>query len=197
MRTILHMLIGSALVVSTLMAADNYSVNKEKCAATASAPQKKKTTRKPAVKTPVKPTEKMAWGDAADFTLPSVVDGKPVTLSSFKGKVIILNFWATWCPPCRMELPDFVQLYAAYKDKGLVIVGVGLDEGGAEVINKFMQKQPLNYPVLAGNKDVTKAYGGIQGIPTTFIIDKDGNIKNKIVGARTKEFFEKEIKKYL
>ena len=189
MNNIFVPIICGLISIASVSSADNYSVSKEKCATTAAVVKKENSRKKPV-------PAKNSWGDAPDFTLQSV-EGKNVTLSSFKGKVIILNFWATWCPPCRMELPDFVELFSAYKDKGLIIIGVSLDEGGAATVKKFMKKQPLNYPILIGNQAVTTSYGGLRGIPTTFILDKDGNIKNKIVGARDRAFFENEIKEYI
>jgi thiol-disulfide isomerase/thioredoxin len=121
------------------------------------------------------------------------LDGKPVKLSDFKGKVVILDFWATWCGPCRMEIPGFVDLQKKYGDQGLVVIGVSLDEGGPEVVRSFMKRQGVNYSVVLGNSKVADDYGGIEGIPTTFIIDRTGAIVSKHVGYVTKERFESEI----
>jgi len=136
------------------------------------------------------------WGDAPDFTLPNL-EGNRLTLSDFKGKVIILNFWATWCPPCREEIPDFVELYGEYKDEGLVIIGVNLDRGDSRAVKQFSKNYKINYPIVTGNVNVTQDYGGIRGIPTTFIIDRKGNIKEKYVGYRPKATFEEAVKKLL
>lgn len=129
---------------------------------------------------------------APDFELPDV-NGKKVRLSDFKGKVIILDFWATWCPPCRAEIPGFIELYNKYKDKGVVIIGISLDEGGVKDVLPFMKEFGINYHILIGNYKVTQDYGGIRGIPTTFVIDKKGNIRAKYVGYRPKEVFERDI----
>ena len=123
--------------------------------------------------------------------------GKVVKLSDFKGKVIILDFWATWCPPCKMEIPNFVKLQKKYKKKGLQIIGISLDRGGARVVKPFAKEYKMNYPVLLGNMEVVRKYGPIQGIPTTFIIDKHGNIVEKFIGFREKEIFESYIRKLL
>jgi peroxiredoxin len=136
------------------------------------------------------------WGNAPDFTLPQV-DGNSLTLSDFKGKVIILDFWATWCPPCQMEIPDFVELYEKYKDKGLVIIGVSLDEGDSRSVKQFSEKYKINYPIVLGNAKVTKDYGGVRAIPTTFVIDGKGDIKEKYVGYQPRSTFEAEAKKLL
>ena len=140
-------------------------------------------------------TEK-EWGNAPDFTLPDL-DGNSVTLSDFRGKVIILNFWATWCPPCRMEIPDFIELYENYKDEGLLIIGVNLDRGATRSVKEFSEKYKINYPVVLGNVNVTQDYGGIRAIPTTFVIDRKGNIKEKYVGYQPRATFEKAVKRLL
>jgi len=131
---------------------------------------------------------------APDFTLQDI-NGNEVTLSDFKGKVVVLNFWATWCPPCRKEIPVFIELYKKYKDEGLVIIGISLDREGKRVLIPFVKKFGINYPVLIGTKKVVDAYGGIRGIPTTFIIDKKGKIRKKHIGLplNPREFFENEF----
>ncbi len=121
------------------------------------------------------------------------LNGKSVKLSDFKGKVVILDFWATWCPPCRAEIPHFVELQKQYRDKGLVIVGVSLDQGGPDVVSSFVKQQGINYPIVMGTEDVSSRYGDIQAIPTTFVIDQNGNIVDKHEGFTDKDVFEKEI----
>lgn len=133
---------------------------------------------------------------AADWTLKDL-EGKEVKLSDFKGKVVILDFWATWCPPCRKEIPHFVELQKEYGDQGLAIVGISLDEGGAEAVKPFAEKYEINYAVVMGDQEVAMSYGGIEAIPTTFVIDKEGKIVSKHVGYADKETFEKEIKPLL
>ena len=133
---------------------------------------------------------------ASDFTLTNL-NGKTVTLSDFKDKVIILDFWATHCPPCIQEIPDFVKLYNKYKNKGLVVIGISLDRGGAAGVKRFCQNKGVNYPIVIGNYEVTKNYGGIRYIPTTFIIDKNQNIVKKFIGYTSIDTFESEIKKLL
>ena len=131
--------------------------------------------------------------EAPDFTL-SGLDGKPFRFYDQKGKVIILDFWATWCPPCRAELPHFKSLYQEYQQKGLEIIGVALDESGAKVVKPFVEDNKITYPILIGNQKVAEDYGGIRGIPTTFIIDRHGHIIKKLVGYQDKEVFESAIK---
>jgi cytochrome c biogenesis protein CcmG/thiol:disulfide interchange protein DsbE len=133
---------------------------------------------------------------APDWKLQDL-DGKTVKLSDYKGKVVILDFWATWCPPCRAEIPHFIELQKQYGAQGLVIIGMSLDEGGAKVVSDFAKAKEINYPVVIGTQDIATAYGGIEAIPTTFIIDAKGNIVNKYIGLTDKDVFEGEIKKLL
>ncbi|MBM3326328.1 MAG: TlpA family protein disulfide reductase [Calditrichaeota bacterium] len=136
---------------------------------------------------------------AADFTLNSL-DDKPIKLSDYKGKVVILDFWATWCPPCVKEIPHFNALHKAYKDKGLAVIGVSVDRDGAAAVNKFIQNKSIDYPVVIGQEEVYKTYQAYLpeeergGIPFTFIIDKNGSIRQHFVGYRDKAVFEEAIK---
>lgn len=133
----------------------------------------------------------------ADKTEPVIV--KPINLSELKGKissnksgVLIVDFWATWCPPCRKEIPGFINLYKKYKDKGLDIIGVSIDRGGIPVVQPFVKQSGINYPVFLGNDEISNIYK-IEGIPTTLIVDKNGETKSRHVGYVTEEEFEKEI----
>ena len=130
---------------------------------------------------------------APNFTL-NDLNGKPHTLSSTKGKVVILDFWATWCPPCREEIPHFISLYGKYRRKGLEVIGISLDRGGVEPVRSFADTYGINYPILMGDQKVTRDYGGIRSIPTTFIIDRQGRITEKFVGYRSEKVFEDAIK---
>ena len=131
-----------------------------------------------------------------DFTMKDL-DGKDVSLSSFKGKVILLNFWATWCGPCKAEIPGFVELQDKYR-KDLVVVGYDVDDT-AEKARAFATEYKINYPVLLGlgREDVQDAYGPIWGIPASFLISKDGKVCKRHMGIAPKETFEKEIKALL
>ena len=130
---------------------------------------------------------------APDFALPDL-DGNTVRLSDFKGKVIILDFWATWCPPCVKEIPHFVELYEKYRENGFQMIGIALSSGSAEDVKKFATKHGINYPILMGNREIAKKYGNIRSIPTTFLIDRQGRIATKYIGYRAKEVFEKGLK---
>ncbi len=125
------------------------------------------------------------------------LDGKAVKLSDFKGKVVILNFWATWCPPCRKEIPTFVSLQKQYGEKGLVIVGVSLDEKGPAAVKPFVAKMGINYPVVMGDPKTAADYGGIEVVPTTFVIDRNGKVAAELQGDAERATFEAEIKPLL
>jgi peroxiredoxin len=127
-----------------------------------------------------------------DFTFKDL-DGKSVSLSSYKGKVVLLNFWATWCGPCKAEIPGFVELQAKYKDK-LTVVGLSVDDP-ADKARAFATEYKVNYPILLadGDETVQDAYGPIWGIPASFIISKDGRVCRKHLGIAPKAVFEKEL----
>jgi thiol-disulfide isomerase/thioredoxin len=129
---------------------------------------------------------------APDFTLKDT-DGNEVTLSDYKGKIIILDFWATWCGPCRMSIPDLISIQSKYKDD-LIIIGISLDDGRTQGnVKPFMNSVGINYPVVFGTMDVVNDYGNIYAIPTSFIIDQSGNIVNSHIGLVPKENIEGEI----
>lgn len=132
-----------------------------------------------------------------DFTMQDL-DGKDVSLSSFKGKVILLNFWATWCPPCKAEIPGFIELYAEYKDKGLVILGVSGDDD-PDTLKKFASEWKINYPMIVGRDEqaLLDSYGPIYGYPISVLVGRDGSVCGRHVGPATKEEFEREIKALL
>jgi thiol-disulfide isomerase/thioredoxin len=125
------------------------------------------------------------------------LNGKTVKFSDFRGHVLILDFWATWCAPCRIEIPHFVELQKQYGDKGLTVIGVSLDEQGPEVVKKFVKQFGLTYPIVIGDEKVVEAYGRVDAIPTTFVIDRQGHIVSRHMGYNDKEVFEQEIQSLL
>jgi peroxiredoxin len=128
----------------------------------------------------------------------SDMNGSKVSLSSYKGRVILINFWATWCGPCRVEIPSLVDIYSKYKDQGFVVLGVSVDDP-AEQLKPFATELKMNYPVLVGRDrdDFQSAFGNIWAIPTSFLIDRNGNVCRKIMGFKTREQFEQEVKAIL
>ena len=129
-----------------------------------------------------------------DFTVTDM-DGKSVKLADYRGKVLVLDFWATWCPPCKAEIPGFVELQNTYGPQGLQVLGVSVDDP-ADQLKPFASEFKMNYPVLVGlgQDDLQDAYGPMWGIPTTFVIARDGRICRKHSGLVGKERYEQEIK---
>jgi peroxiredoxin len=134
--------------------------------------------------------------DAPDFTLEQL-DGKSMRLSDLRGKAVLLNFWATWCGPCKIETPWLVELQNQYGHDGLQVVGVEMGDDGKDEITKFMKDMGMNYPVLIGKEAVGEAYGGVPALPETFFIGRDGKIVDKIIGLKGKGEIEDSIKKAL
>jgi thiol-disulfide isomerase/thioredoxin len=133
---------------------------------------------------------------APDFTLDSL-DGKSMKLSDLRGKAVLLNFWATWCGPCKIETPWLVQMQNQYGSQGLQVVGVAMDDSGKDEIAKFAKDMGMNYPVLIGKDSVGDEYGGVPALPESFFIGRDGKIVDRIIGLRGREDIEDSIKKAL
>lgn len=133
---------------------------------------------------------------AKDFSV-ELVGGNEFQLDKQQGKVVLLNIWATWCAPCREETPELVDLYNEYKDQGLVILGVSIDEQGMSVVEPFIEKYKVNYPMVIDDGTIMDKYGPTMGIPTTYIIDKKGNLRYFAVGAVTIKELEPRVKTLL
>ncbi|UKL14185.1 TlpA disulfide reductase family protein [Dissulfurimicrobium hydrothermale] len=133
---------------------------------------------------------------APDFTLLNL-ENKKVSLSDFKGKVVLLNFWATYCPPCRAEMPDFIALQNKYASKGFNVIGISVDEDWQEVLPSFVKAMKVNYPILIANTKVLKDYGDIYALPATFIIDREQKIVKSYTGMVTQDEIEPVILKAL
>lgn len=125
------------------------------------------------------------------------LEGKNVTLAGYEGKVLLLNIWDTWCPPCRAEIPYFIEFYNEYQSKGFEILGVALGQEGLDKVHGFIQQYGINYPNALATQEVINGFGPINGIPTTFLIDRKGNVSQKYVGMRDKETFRKDIRALL
>jgi thiol-disulfide isomerase/thioredoxin len=133
---------------------------------------------------------------APDFTLKDA-DGKPVSLADYKGKVVLLDFWATWCGPCKIEIPWLIEFQRNYKDRGFTVIGVSMDEEGWEVVKPYITRKMVNYPVVIGDEKLDQLYGGIESLPTAVFIDKEGRIANVHVGLTPKAEFISEIEALL
>jgi len=137
--------------------------------------------------------ENTARKPAPNFTLLDS-NGAKVTLASFKGKVVLLNFWATWCGPCQVEIPWFIEFNKTYKARGLAVVGVSMDEDGWKSVKPYLATKKIDYPIVVGTEDVAKSYGGVDSLPSTFIIDRDGKIAFSHSGLVGKDTYETEIR---
>jgi peroxiredoxin len=133
---------------------------------------------------------------APDFTITDL-QGDTLRLSDYQGKVVILDIWDTWCPPCRKGIPDFIEFYKKYQHKNFVVVGLALGREGEEKVKSFAAEQNIPYSLAIADSSVLNAYGPIQGIPTTLIINQKGRIVNRYVGFREKDVFEKAIQALL
>jgi thiol-disulfide isomerase/thioredoxin len=133
---------------------------------------------------------------APNFTL-ETLDGKNMSLSDLRGKAVLLNFWATWCGPCKIETPWLVELQKEYGSQGLQVVGVAMDDSGKEDIEKFAHDMGVNYPVLLGKEAVGDAYGGVPALPESFFIGRNGKIVERIIGLKGRGEIEDAIKKAL
>jgi cytochrome c biogenesis protein CcmG/thiol:disulfide interchange protein DsbE len=129
---------------------------------------------------------------APDFDLPDV-DGAMVKLSDFKGKVVLVNFWATWCAPCEIETPWFVEFDEKYGKEGLQVVGISLDEEGVEPVKKFMEKYDIEYTIVMGDENTAQDFGGVIGLPTSFIVDQEGKFYSMHRGLVSKDLYVEEI----
>jgi cytochrome c biogenesis protein CcmG/thiol:disulfide interchange protein DsbE len=130
---------------------------------------------------------------APEFSLESL-QGQTVHLADFRGKAVLLNFWATWCQPCKIEMPWLEQMQQQYGPEGLQIVGIAMDDASKEDIAKFTKEMGVNYPILLGKESVGDAYGGVQFLPSTFFIDRNGKIVDRVFGLKSRSEIEDDIK---
>jgi peroxiredoxin len=133
---------------------------------------------------------------APEFTLRDA-NGAFVKLSQYRGRVVLLNFWATWCGPCALEIPWFIEFEQQYKARGLEVVGISMDDDGWDAVKPYVSEHKLNYRVLLGDDSVSQLYGGVEALPTTFIIDRDGKIAFVHVGLAGKDEYLGEIQSLL
>jgi cytochrome c biogenesis protein CcmG/thiol:disulfide interchange protein DsbE len=129
---------------------------------------------------------------APEFALKDA-QGRAVKLSDFKGKVVLLNFWATWCGPCKIEIPWFMDFEKRFKDRGFAVVGISMDEDGWEAVKPYLEEKKINYRVMIGTDEVADLYGGVQSLPTSFLVDQQGRIASVHVGLVSKSVYENEI----
>ncbi|MEN8258673.1 MAG: TlpA disulfide reductase family protein [Thermodesulfobacteriota bacterium] len=132
------------------------------------------------------------------FSLPGIGDS-PVTVKSedFQDKILLVNFWATWCPPCRREIPSLVRLQEENSDKGFTVIGISMDRSAKEKVSRFVKKIGVNYPIALGTKEVAKEFGALGAIPSSFLVDTNGKIVKKYPGYTTYEKMAKDVKDLL
>ena len=137
-------------------------------------------------------TDNGAKGTPAPAVSFENLDGQTVNLSQYRGKVVLVNFWATWCEPCRSEIPELIEFQKEYASKGFTVLGVAMDQEGKSVVAPFVEKQQfdvngqkmtMNYPIVLGNEKIATQFGGIIGMPTTFVISKDGKVVKRVIGV--------------
>lgn len=112
----------------------------------------------------------------------TTLDGTPISDAQLRGKVVLLNFWATWCPPCRVEMPGFQHTYERLRDRGFVVVGVAMDAGGSDGVARFLADRHITYPVAMASPGIAASFGGVRLLPTSFLIDRDGRVRNEVKG---------------
>ena len=142
------------------------------------------------------PGGKLLNQPAPDFSL-TALDGKTLKLSDYRGKAVLLNFWATWCEPCKIEMPWFVDLQKKYGPQGLQVLGVAMDDSAPKDIAEFAQKMGVNYPIVIGKEEVGTQYGGVQYLPSSFYIGRDGKIVDRVFGLVSRSEIESNIQKAL
>ncbi|MGH9701426.1 MAG: TlpA disulfide reductase family protein [Candidatus Acidiferrales bacterium] len=149
-------------------------------------------------------------GQSGSLAEPNVtfkdLDGKDVSLASLKGKVVVVNFWATWCEPCQVEIPEMIEFQQKYASRGFTLLGVAMDDEGKSVVAPFVQKtqfdvdgkkMTMNYPIVLGNDDLASKFGGIIGLPTTVVISRDGKVVKRFIGLAGSDALESQIQKLL
>jgi cytochrome c biogenesis protein CcmG/thiol:disulfide interchange protein DsbE len=162
------------------------------CSSSSKSSPKPSAAAVPEAATPATPGQTMA----ADFTLKDS-NGADIKLADYRGKVVLLNFWATWCGPCKVEIPWFIEFNKTYKDRGFTVLGISMDDDGWKSVKPYITQKQFNYPVMIGNDQLTKLYGGVDSLPTSFVIDRSGKIAFTHMGLEGKDVYTKEIESLL
>jgi|SRR5271165_2785763 len=142
-------------------------------------------------RTAAKPKPAASGNSVPDFTVTDL-DGRKLSLSDYKGKVVLLDFWATWCTPCRAEIPHFVEMQQKLGPQGFQVIGISMDDD-AKPVRDFYRDYKINYPVAVGDNKLAESFGGVLGLPVNFIIDRDGRIVGKYLGATETSVFDKAV----
>ncbi len=152
-------------------------------------------------KTPSAPADAAMKSDqdrkpAPSFSLKDA-DGKPVTLADYKGKVVLVNFWATWCGPCEVEIPWFIEFQQKYKNQDFAVLGISMDDDGWKSVKPYVAAHKINYQIVIGDEKTSTLYGSVDSLPTSFIVDRSGRIAAQHVGLVDKSDYQNEIQKLL
>lgn len=121
-------------------------------------------------------------GDMAPSYAALTLDGEAISLEGLRGKVVLVNFWATWCPPCRVEMPGFQRVYEDRRDEGFVVLGISTDQAGQGVVREFLEERGITFPVTMASGQVVQGFGGVQTLPTSFLIDRQGRVRQEVKG---------------
>lgn len=136
-------------------------------------------------------------GKAAPDFARAALDGRSVQLSQYAGQVVLLDFWATWCGPCRAEIPNLKKVREEFAGRGFEVIGVSLDDGGAALVRSFVEREGIAYPIVMGDAELAELYGGVEAIPTAFLIDRDGRIVHRMVGYKEESELRRRIEPLL
>lgn len=142
------------------------------------------------------------WGknqgkQVEDMSFSYLQNNRTINLSDLKGKVVLINFWATWCPPCRIEIPNFIDIYSKTDKTKFELIGISVDTKGSEIVNQYIKENKINYPVTMANKNIYSKFDEIVAVPTSYLLDKEGKIVKKYSGFYLKSTFENDIKKII
>jgi len=132
-----------------------------------------------------------------DFSEDTVLGQSKIDSASLRGQVVLVNFWATWCPPCRKEIPSLIEMQEKYRARGFTILGISMDEGGRKVVSKFLEKLGVNYPVIIGDTSLARGFGGVMGVPASFLVDREGNVVKRYDGYVSEKVLSGEIEQLL
>ena len=132
-----------------------------------------------------------------DFSEETVLGQSKIDSGSLHGQVVLVNFWATWCPPCRKEIPFLMKMQEKYGSRGFTVLGISMDEGGRKVVSKFLEKLGVNYPVIIGDTSLARGFGGVMGVPASFLVDREGNVVKRYDGYVTEKVLSGEVEALL